>query len=92
MFSSCLSEVRPPEFMEMLRGVISSSISLRKRTVDYIQVNVFWGAEVALPGERDMKRTWNEINTHDVPHFLLVQAFIRLNEICQNFEDHIEDS
>ena len=33
------------------------------------------------------------MNTHDVSHFLFVQAWIsRLNEICQNFEDHTEGS
>ena len=45
------------------------------------------GPEVALPGKRDRNRTSNEINAHDVPHFLFVKAWIRLNEICQSFED-----
>ena len=57
-----------------------------------LQGTTFWGLEVALLGERDRNRASNEINTHDVPHFLLVQAWIRLNEICPNFEDYIEDS
>ena len=56
-----------------------------------LQGTAFWGPEVALCGERDRNRTSNEINTYYVPYFLLVQAWIRLNEICQNFEDHIED-
>ena len=53
---------------------------------------VFWGPEVVLPGKRDRKRTSNEINAHDVPHLLFVKAWVRLDEICQNFEDRIEDS
>ena len=53
-----------------------------------LQGTACWDPEVA----RDMNRTSNEINTRDVPHFLLVQAWIRLNEICPNFKDHIEDS
>ena len=53
---------------------------------------VFWGPEVAPPGKRDKKRTSNAISTHDVPHFLFVQAWMRLNDICQNSDDHIEDS
>ena len=57
-----------------------------------LQDTVFWGLAAALPGERDRNRTSNEINTHHVPHFLLVQAWIGLNEIRQNFEDHLEDS
>ena len=53
---------------------------------------VFWGPEVALSGKRDRNRTSNKLNRHDVPHILFVKAWIRLNEFCQNFEDHIEDS
>ena len=48
-----------------------------------LQVTAFWGPEVALIGERDRNRTWNEINAHDVPLVLLVQTWTRLNEICQ---------
>ena len=43
-----------------------------------LQGTAFWGPEVALLGPRDRNRTSNEINTHDVSHFLLVQAWIRL--------------
>ena len=57
-----------------------------------LQGTVFWGPEVAFRGKGDRNRTSKEINTHHVPHFLFVQAWTRLNEICQNFEDHIEDS
>ena len=57
-----------------------------------LQGTLFRSPHVALPGKRDRNRTWTEINAHDVPHFLVVQARIRLNEICQNFDDHIEDS
>ena len=60
-----------------------------------LQGTALRGPEVTLIGERDGNQTSNEINTRDVPHFLLsplVQAWIRLNEICQNFEDHIQDS
>ena len=40
------------------------------------------------------KETGNEHRTRStrMPHFLLVQAWIRLNEICPTFEDHIDDS
>ena len=53
-----------------------------------LQGTAFWGPEVALLGGRDRR---NEINTYDVPHFLLVQAWTRLNHICPNLEDHIEE-
>ena len=43
---------------------MSSRIYLTERK-SKLQGIVFWGAEVALPGERDMKRTLNEINTHE---------------------------
>ena len=57
-----------------------------------LQGTVVWVPEVALAGKRDRNQTSNQINTHDVPHFLFGQAWIRLNEICQDFEDHVEDS
>ena len=64
-----------------------------RNSIDYM-VACLKGPEVALPGKPDRDRTSNEINTHDVPHllYLFVEAWIRLNEICQDFEDHIEDS
>ena len=44
---------------------------------------VFWGPEVTLPGKQDRNPASNEINTHAVPHFLFVQAWIRLTEISR---------
>ena len=57
-----------------------------------LQGTVFWGPEVSLPCKRDRNRISNKINTHDVPHFLFVKAWITWNEICQYLEDHIEVS
>ena len=51
---------------------MSSRIYLRKEE----HGTAVWGPVVALSGKRDRKRTSNDINTHDVPHFLFVQAWI----------------
>ena len=83
---------------ETARGSLPFSTSLHEQPHKFTEKKsrlhgtVFWGPEVALPGKRDWNRTSNEINTLDVPHLLFVKGSIRLNKICQNFKDHIEDS
>ena len=61
---------------------MSSRIYLGKRRVDYM---------VPYLGVRKSLSLASEIDTHDVPHFF-VKAWLRWNEICQNFEDYIKDS
>ena len=101
-FVSVVLSSRLPSFLSFFpSSFVSSFLSFfpeqnqkMRRTTQkiYTAKSVFRCPEVVLPGKRNRNRTSNEINTHDLPHFHFVQAWVRLNEICQEFGDHIEDS
>ena len=70
---------------------VSSLMYLRKRRVDYRVP--YLGVRRSLSLASEIGTEYRTRSIHMMYHTsFLLKAWIRLNAICQNFEDHIKDS